>query len=67
MRYNRYLLTVHYEYIPKSTYMFVHLLSALKAAAMVKQSHPDLRINLIRKELTPEQCEAVLSTGNLPT
>lgn len=64
---NRYLLTVHWEYIPKATYMFVHLLSALKAAAMVKQSHPDTRINLIRKELTTEQCEAVLSTGNMPT
>lgn len=64
---NRWLLTVHYEYIPKSTYLFVHLLFALEAAAMVKQSHPDLRINLIRKELTPEQCEVVLSTGNLPT
>ena len=64
---NRYLLTVHYEYIPKKTYMFFHLLSALKAAAMIKESHPDHRINLIRKELTPEQCEAVLSTGNLPT
>ena len=64
---NRYLLTVHWDYIPKTTYMFVHLLSALKAAAMVKQSHPDTRINLIRKELTPEQCEVVLSTGNLPT
>ena len=64
---NRYLLTVHYDGIPKSTHVFVHLLSALEAAAMVKQSHPDLRINLIRKELTPEQCEAVLSTGNLPT
>ena len=64
---NRYLLTVHYEYIPKTTYMFFHLISALKAAAMVKQSYPDIRINLIRKELTPEQCEAVLSTGNLPT
>ena len=67
MRGNRYLLTVHYEYIPKTTYMFFHLLSALKAASIIKQSHPDLRINLIRKELTPEQCEAVLSTGNLPT
>ena len=64
---NRYLLTVHWDYFPKTTYMFVHLLSALKAAAMVKQSNPDLRINLIRKELTREQCEAVLSTGNLPT
>lgn len=64
---NRYLLTVHYNNIPKTTYMFFHLLSALKAAAMVKQLHPDLRINLIRKELTSEQCETVLSTGNLPT
>ena len=64
---NRYLLTVHCEYIPKKTYVFFHLLSALKGASMIKQSHPDLRINLIRKELTPEQCEAVLSTGNLPT
>lgn len=64
---NRWLLTVHCEYIPKSTYLFVHLLSALEAAATVKQSHPDLRINLIRKELTPEQCEVVLSTGNIPT
>lgn len=64
---NRWLLTVHWDYIPKNTYIFVHLLSALKAAEMVKQSHPDLRINLIRKELTHEQCEAVLSTGQLPT
>lgn len=64
---NRWLLTVHWDCIPKNTYMFVHLLSALEAAEMVKKSHPDLRINLIRKELTPEQCEAVLSTGNLPT
>ena len=64
---NRYLLTVHWDYIPKTTYLFVHLRSALEGAAMVKQSHPDLRINLIRKELTLEQCEAVLSTGNLPT
>lgn len=64
---NRYLLTVHYKNIPNTTYMFFHLLSALEAAAMVKQSHPDLRINLIRKELTKEQCEVVLSTGQLPT
>lgn len=63
---NRWLLTVHWDYIPKNTYMFVHLLSALEAAEMVKQSHPDLRINLIRKELTREQCEAVLSTWQLP-
>ena len=64
---NRYLLTVHYENIPRKTYMFFHLLSALKAAAMVKKSQPDLRINLIRKEMTPEQCEVVLSTGQIPT
>ena len=67
MRANRWLLTVHWDYIPKTTYLFVNLLSALEGAAMVKQSNPDTRINLIRKELTPEQCEAVLSTGNLPT
>lgn len=64
---NRYLLTVHYNNIQKTTYMFVHLLSALKGAAIIKRINPDLRINLIRKELTTEQCEAVLSTGNLPT
>ena len=64
---NRYLLTVHWEYIPKNTYMFVRLATALDCAALVKKSHPDTRINLIRKEMTPEQCEAVLSTGNLPT
>ena len=62
-----WLLTVHYNYIPTETYMFVHLRSALKGAAMVKQSHPDLRINLTRKELTREQCEAVLSRVNPPT
>lgn len=64
---NRYLLTVHWDYITKSTYLFAHLATALDCAAIVKKSHPDLRINLIRKELTTEQCEAVLSTGNLPT
>ena len=64
---NRYLLTVHYDGIPETTYMFFHLLSALEGAAIIKNLNPDLRINLIRKELTPEQCEAVLSTGNLPT
>ena len=64
---NRYLLTVHWDYIPKTTYLYVHLATALDCAAMVKKSHPDLRINLIRKELTNEQCEVVLSTGNLPT
>ena len=64
---NLWLLTVHYNIIPKTTYMFFHLDYALKAAAGIKQSQPDLRINLIRKELTPEECEAVLITGNLPT
>ena len=64
---NRYLLTVHYKYGPKETYMFYNLRSALEGADVIKKLNPDLRINLIRKELTPEQCEAVLSTGNLPT
>lgn len=64
---NRWLLTVHWDYIPKKTYMFFNLLSALKGAEIVKKSHPDLRINLIRKELTTEQCKVVLSTGKLPT
>ena len=64
---NIWLLTVHYKYLPKTTYMFFQLYYALKAAAGIKQSQPDLRINLIRKELTTEQCEAVLITGNLPT
>ena len=64
---NRYLLTVHWKYFSKSTFVFVHLLPALEVTEMIKKSHPDLRINLIRKELTPEECEAVLSTGNLPT
>ena len=64
---NRYLLTVHYKSISNTTYMFSHLRSALEGAAIIKKLNPDLRINLIRKELTTEQCEAVLSTGNLPT
>ena len=64
---NRYLLTVHYDGIPETTYMFFHLSSAMEGAAIIKKLNPNLRINLIRKELTPEQCEAVLSTGNLPT
>ena len=64
---NRYLLTVHYDGIPETTYMFFHLRSALEGAAIIKKLSPDLRINLIRKELTREQCEAVLSTGNVPT
>ena len=67
MRSNRWLLTINYEYIPKTTYMFSNLRSALEGAAIIKKLNQDLRINLIRKELTREQCEAVLSTGNLPT
>lgn len=63
---NVWLLTVHWEYFTKTTYIFVHLATALDCAALVKKSHPDTRINLIRKELTREQCEAVLSTGQLP-
>lgn len=64
---NRYLLTVHYKNNPNTTYMFFHLRSALEGASIIKKLNPDIRINLIRKELTREQCEAVLSTGNLPT
>lgn len=63
---NRYLLTVHYNYRPKTTYLFFTLIPALQCAAIIKQTHLDTRINLIRKELTHEQCEAVLSTGQLP-
>lgn len=64
---NRYLLTVHYTYRPKTTYLFFSLRPALQCAAIIKQTHPDTRISLVRKELTREQCEAVLSTGNVPT
>lgn len=64
---NRWLLTVHYTYRPKTTYLFFGIAPALQGAAIIKHSHPDTRINLIRKELTREQCEAVLSTGQLPT
>lgn len=63
---NMWLLTVHYKYRPKTTYLFFGMVPALQSAAIIKQSHPDTRINLIRKELTKEQCEHVLSTGQLP-
>ena len=63
---NKWLLTVHYKYQPKTTYLFFGIISALQCAAIIKQTHPDVRINLIRKELTREQCEVVLSTGQLP-
>lgn len=62
-----FLLTVHFEYIPKHTYLFYNLLNAIKCADYIKRTKPSLRISLIRKELTKEQCEAVLSTGQLPT
>lgn len=64
---NRWLLTVNYKNTQKTTYMFFQLRSALEGADIIKKLNPDIRINLIRKELTPEQCEAVLSTGNIPT
>ena len=51
----RYLLTVHYKNIPNTTYMFFQLRSALEGAAIIKKLNPDIRINLIRKELTSEQ------------
>ena len=64
---NRWLLTVHWEHIPTTTYLFYDLHSAIKCVNYIKRIKPRLRINLIRKELTKEQCEAVLSTGQLPT
>jgi hypothetical protein len=64
---NRWLLTVHWNHIPKTTYLFDTLRSALHSCDFVKGMHPDVKITLIRKELTHEQCEAVLSTGQLPT
>ena len=62
-----FLLTVHFEHIPKKTYLFFYLHNAIECVNYIKRTEPSLRINLIRKELTKEQCEAVLSTGNLPT
>lgn len=64
---NVWLVTVHYKYLPKTTYLFSDLRIALHCIAIAKCKKPDLRINLIRKELTTEQCEVVLSTGKLPT
>lgn len=63
---NRWLLTVHYGYRPTTIYLFFGIIPALQSAAIIKQTHPDVKITLIRKELTKEQCEAVLSTGQLP-
>ena len=67
MKTKYFLLTVHYEQIPKKTYLFFNLRSAMECVNYIKRTKPSLRINLIRKELTNEQCEVVLSTGNLPT
>lgn len=64
---NRWLLTVYWEHIPKTTYLFATLCLALQSADIVKRTRPHVKITLIRKELTHEQCEAVLSTGQLPT
>lgn len=64
---NRWLLTVYWKHKPKTTYLFATLCPALQSADFVKRIHPNVKITLIRKELTREQCEAVLSTGNLPT
>lgn len=47
----RWFLTVHWDHIPKTTYMFFGLSLALHSAAIVKKSHPDVRINLVRKEM----------------
>lgn len=63
---NRWLLTVHWKYQPTTTYLFATLHVALQSADFVKGLHPNVKITLIRKELTNEQCEAVLSTGQLP-
>lgn len=63
---NRWLLTVHWEHIPTTTYLFATLRPALQSADIVKRTRPHVKITLIRKELTKEQCETVLSTGQLP-
>lgn len=67
MKINCFLLTVHFEQIDTRTYLFFNLHIALECVDYIKRTKPSLRINLIRKELTREQCEAVLSTGNAPT
>lgn len=67
MKTKAFFLTVHFEYIPEKTYLFYTLQTALECVDYIKRKKPNLRINLIRKELTKEQCEVVLSTGKLPT
>ena len=61
-----FLLTVHFEHIPKHTYLFFDMHNVIECVNYIKRTKPSLRITLIRKELTREQCEAVLSTGQLP-
>lgn len=61
-----FLLTVRFEHIPKKTYLFFDLHNAIECVNYIKRTKPSLRINLIRKELTKEQCEVVLSTRQLP-
>lgn len=63
---NRWLLTIYWEHIPKTTYLFATLHPALQSVDFVKRIHPNVKITLIRKELTKEQCEHVLSTRQLP-
>lgn len=63
---NRWLLTVHWEHIPKTTYLFATPRPAIQSADIVKRTNPHVKITLIRKELTHEQCEVVLRTGQLP-
>lgn len=60
-----FLMTVHFEHILKHTYLFYDLHPAIECVNYIKRTKPSLRINLIRKELTKEQCEVVLSTGQL--
>lgn len=64
---NRWLLTVHWEHIPSITYLFATLRPALQSADIVKRTRPHVKITLIRKELTKEQCEVILRTGQIPT
>ena len=61
-----FLLTVNFEHIPKRTYLFSDMHKAIECVNYIKRTKPSLRLKLIRKELTREQCEAVLSTGQLP-
>ena len=67
MKSNVWLLTVNWRFLPKTTYIFDDLYVALKNAFYVRKRHKKIRMTLVRKELTKEQCEAVLSTGQLPT